>query len=114
DVAVAALKRDLAQWLDQKRGAKHGSAIWMTLLEVALDRYLAERTADPADLWPAAADGTDMIQVVLRRAVQRRRAELQDNRQAIEPTAPGVADDEACANRLATLTLLDRLAGHVP
>ena len=50
DFQVAAVKRDLAQWLDQRRGAKDGSAIRMALLETALDRYLAERTADPADL----------------------------------------------------------------
>ena len=56
-----------------------------------------------------------MMQAVLRRAVQRRRAALQDNKRPIERTAAGHADDEECANRLAnTLMLLDRLAGHVP
>ena len=110
----AGMKRDLAQRLDQKRGAKDSTAIRLALLEVALDRYLAERTADLADLLPAAADATDMVQVVLRRAVQRRREELLDNKRPLEGTA-GPADDEECANRLAnTLTLLDRLAGHVP
>ena len=114
DFQVAGMKRDLAQWLDQKCGAKDSTAIRMALLEVALDRYLAERTADLADLPPAAADATDMMQVVLRRAVQRRREELQDSKRPLEGTA-GPADDEECANRLInTLTLLDRLAGHVP
>ena len=56
-----------------------------------------------------------MMQADLRRAVQRRRAALQDNKRPIERTAAGHADDEECANRLAdTLNLLDRLAGHVP
>jgi hypothetical protein len=114
DFQVAGMKRDLAQWLDQKCGAKDSTAIRMALLEVALDRYLAERAADLADLPPVAADATDMMQVVLRRAVQRRREELQDNKRPLEGTA-GPADDEECANRLInTLTLLDRLAGHVP
>ena len=114
DCHVADAKRDLALWLDQRPRPDDRMAVTIALLETALDRYLAERTADQADLPPAAA-ANDMMQVVLRRAVQRRRAELQDNRRAIEPTAPGVADDEECANRLAdTLTLLDRLAGQVP
>ena len=115
DFQVAAMKRDLPQWLGQRCAAKDATAIRMALLEVALDRYLAERAADPADLPPAAADATDMMQAVLRRAVQRRRAELQDNKWPIEPTAASPADDEECANLLAdTLKLLDRLAGHVP
>jgi hypothetical protein len=114
DFRVAGMKRNLAQWLDQKCGAKDSTAIRMALLEVALDRYLAERTADLADLPPVAAEATDMMQAVLRRAVQRRREELQDSKRPLEGTA-GPADDEECANRLAnTLTLLDRLAGHVP
>lgn len=62
----------------------------------------------------ASAPFLDAFRVVLRRAVQRRREELQDNKRPLEGTA-GPADDEECANRLInTLTLLDRLAGHVP
>jgi hypothetical protein len=37
DFQVAGMKRDLAQWLGQKCGAKHSTAIQMALLEVALD-----------------------------------------------------------------------------
>src|ERR1700757_4928689 len=93
DFQVAGMKRGLAQWLGQKCGAKHSTAIQMALLEVALDRYLAERAADLAALPRVAPAATDMIQVALRRAVKRRREELQDNKRPLEGTA-GPADDE--------------------
>jgi hypothetical protein len=56
-----------------------------------------------------------MMQAVLRRAVQRRRASLQMSMSA-NTCAPGdPAGDEECANRLAdTLNFLDTLAGRVP
>jgi hypothetical protein len=111
DFQVAVLKRDLAQWLEQRPEPRDSTVIRIALLETALDRYLAERAADIADLPPVAADASDMLQAVLRRAVQRRRASLQDSK----PRTANPADDEACASRLAdALTLLDALPGHVP
>ena len=112
DVQVAATKRDIAQWLDQKPGQKDSTVIRIALLETALDRYLAERTATAAHLPPAAADTNDIMQAVLRRAVQRRRAALQDNK---PPAVAGPADDEECANRLSEiLKFLDTLADRLP
>jgi hypothetical protein len=115
DVQVAATKRDLAQWLDQKPGPKDSTVIRIALLETALDRYLAERAATAPRLAAADADAHDMMQAVLRRAVQRRRATLHMNRSANTRAAGDPAGDEECANRLAdTLNFLDTLAGRVP
>jgi hypothetical protein len=74
EARVAEFKRDLAERLDAN--PSHDTAIRIALLETALDRYLAERTSAASDLVSAAADATDMIQAILRRAVQRRRAAL--------------------------------------
>ena len=115
DVQVAATKRDIAQWLDQKPGAKDSTVMRIALLETALDRYLAERAATASGLAAAAADAHDMMQAVLRREVQRRRATLQMNSSAMTRAAAGPAGDEECADRLAdTLNFLDTLAGRVP
>ena len=115
DVQAAVAKRDLAQWLDQSPGPRDSTVIRIALLETALDRYLAERAATESGLASAAADANDMIQAVLRRAVQRRRATLHMSRSAMTRAAADPADDEECANRLAdTLKFLDTLAGRVP
>jgi hypothetical protein len=115
DVQAAVTKRDLAQWLDQSPGPRDSTVIRIALLETALDRYLAERAATVSGLASAAADANDMMQAVLRRAVQRRRATLHMNRSAMTPAAADPAGDEECANRLAdTLKFLDTLAGRVP
>ena len=115
DVQVAAAKRDLDQWLDQKPGPRDGTVIRIALLETALDRLLAERAASASELAAAAADANDMMQAVLRRAVQKRRATLRMNRSADTRAAADPAGDEECANRLAdTLNFLDTLPGRVP
>src|SRR5690348_11688315 len=76
ETQVASVKRDLVQWLDQIRCSASGAALTIALLEIALDQYLAGRTGSAADLAPTAADALDMIQPILRRAVQRRRLAL--------------------------------------
>ena len=112
-VRVARLAGDLAQWLDQN--PRDSTVIRIALLETALDRYLAERAATASGPAAAAADAHDMMQAVLRRAVQRRRATLQMNTLAITRAAGDPAGDEESANRLAdTLNFLDTLAGRVP
>ena len=80
DADVAAVKRGLAQWLDAHPSNRTATPI--ALLETAIDRTLAERTTEVSDL-AAAADVTDMIQAVLRRAVHKRRATLQMKAAAI-------------------------------
>jgi hypothetical protein len=115
DVQAAATKRDLAQWLDQNRGTGDSAATTIALMETAFDQYLAGRTQTLSDLAPAAADANDMIQAILRRAVQRRRATLRMDMSANAPAAGDPAGDEECANRLAdTLKFLDTLAVRVP
>ena len=46
---VVAIKRDLAQWLDQ-RTPENSKDIRLALLETAFDRFLEERTATASDL----------------------------------------------------------------
>jgi hypothetical protein len=87
DSSVAAIKGDLAHWLDQ-RGSENSTAIWAALIETAFDRLLEERTAKTSDLAAAAADANDMIQPVLRRCVQRRR-------ETLDTTTPPTARDIA-------------------
>jgi hypothetical protein len=53
EAGVAAVKRDLAQWLDEHR--PDHTATRIALLETALDRYLAEETDTASDLARAAA-----------------------------------------------------------
>jgi hypothetical protein len=113
DFQVAAIKRDLAQWLHQRQGPTDSTTIRIALLETALERYLAEHTNSVSDLAAAAAGVTDLVQAVLRRAVQKRRAALQATKPTRRATAP--ADDEASARLLTeTLKLLDALPGQVP
>jgi hypothetical protein len=110
---VAAVKRGLAQWLDAH--PSNSTATPIALLETAIDRTLVERTTEVSDLAVAAADVTDMIQAVLRRAVQKRRATLQMKAAAITHAAADPAGNEECANRLVdTLKFLDTLAARVP
>jgi hypothetical protein len=113
DAEVAAIKRDLALWLDQRR-PKDANAARFALLETAFDRYIEERTATTADLPAAAADALDMVQPVLRRAVQRRRVSLQISASKADAAAIPVSDVE-CAQRLTeTLNLLEAVAGPLP
>jgi hypothetical protein len=110
---VAAVKRGLAPWLDAY--PSNSTATPIALLETAFDLYLAQRTSAKSDLAAAAADATDLLQAVLRRAVQKRREILQRRMPAITRAAAVPADDEECANRLSeTVKLLDTLADRVP
>jgi hypothetical protein len=110
EARVAEFKRDLAEWLDAN--PSHDAAIRIALLETALDRYLAERTSASSDLSSAAADATDMIQAILRRAVQRRRAAL---RFRASRASDIPASDEELADRLTELLkLLDLVAEPLP
>jgi hypothetical protein len=107
EARVAEFKRDLAEWLDAN--PSHDTAIRIELLETALDRYLAERTSASTDLATAAADATDMIQAILRRAVQRRRAVL---RFRASRASDIPASDEELADRLTEM--LDTFAEPLP
>ncbi len=113
DIQVAAVKRDLAQWLDQKYGSGHRAAIQIALLETAFDRHLADRAAVPSELHAAAADALDMIQPILRHAVQRRRVVLH---RTTSPTTRAIPiNDEELANRLTEmLNVLDAIAAPLP
>jgi hypothetical protein len=71
---VRTIKESLAQWLYEHR--PDITATRIALLEIVFDGYLAERTTATSDLASAAAEATDIVQAVLRRAVQRRRAAL--------------------------------------
>jgi hypothetical protein len=82
DFETAAAKRNLAQWLDQMPTVKDPTVITVALLETALDRYLTGRAPTSSALSAAAADALEMFQPILRRAVQRRRAELSRSRKA--------------------------------
>jgi hypothetical protein len=56
-----------------------------------------------------------MVQAVLRRAVQKRRAALHMRMSAITRAATHPTDDEECANRLTEIVkLLDTMADRVP
>jgi hypothetical protein len=105
-----AIKRDLAQWLDQTRSPAQRAATIIALLETALDQYLADRTSTATDLAPAAADATDTIQAVLRRAVRRRRAALEMDPSRLKPAPTIPISDAEWADRLTEmLKLLDTL-----
>jgi hypothetical protein len=113
EARVAEFKRDLAEWLDAN--PSHDTAIRIALLETALDRYLAERTSAASDLASAAADATDMIQAILRRAVQRRRAALRFSASRTSRASGIPASDEELANRLTEiLNLLHLVAEPLP
>jgi enoyl-CoA hydratase/carnithine racemase len=110
---VATITGSLAQSLEEHHGDHAAKRI--ALLETAIDGYLAERTRAATDLTSAAADATDMVQAVLRRAVQKRRAALRMSMAAIPPASANPADNEESANRPTdTLKLLDTLAARVP
>jgi hypothetical protein len=110
---ITAIKRDLAQWLDAH--PSNSTATPIALLETALDCYLAGRTSETSDLTTAAADATDMVQAVLRRAVQRRRLALH-LKASRRPRASAIPiTDEELANRLTEmLNLLDLVAEPLP
>lgn len=111
ETSIAAIKRDLAQWLDQRRADT--TAATTALIETAFDQYLAARTNTVSDVAPAAADAHDMVQPILRRAVQRRRVTLHKAASRTKPAVP--LNDEECANRLTeTLKMLDALAVPLP
>jgi hypothetical protein len=113
DLETAAAKRDLARWLDQMPNVKDPTVITVALLETALDRYLAERAGSSSTLSAAAADALEMIQPILRRAVQRRRAALRIHESGRGPALP--VNDEECVSRLTEmLKLLDAIAGPLP
>jgi hypothetical protein len=113
DLGTAEAKRDLAQWLDQMPNVKDPAVITVALLETALDRYLAARAGTSSALSEAAADALDMIQPILRRAVQRRRAALRIHESGRGPALP--VSDEECVSRLTeTLKLLNAIAGPLP
>jgi predicted DNA-binding ribbon-helix-helix protein len=115
DVQVASIKRDLAQWLDQRRGPRDSTATIIALMETTCDHYLAARTHTASDLAPAAADASDMIQAVLRRAVQRRPVTLYMNSSGQTRARNVPINDEEWANRLTEmLKLLDALATRLP
>jgi hypothetical protein len=106
-------KQNLAQWLDGNPSNTRATGI--ALLETALDRYLAERTSEASDLATAAADATDMVQAVLRRAVRRRRLahDLKASRRSRASVIP--ITDQELANRLTEiLNLLDCLLSRCP
>jgi hypothetical protein len=110
---VAAVKRGLAQWLDSH--PSNSTATPIALLETAFDHYLAQRTTEESDLASAAAAAADLVQAVLRRAVQKRRVTLQRKLSAITRTRTVPADDEECAKRLTEIIkLLDTLPDRVP
>ena len=113
DLGTAAAKRDLAQWLDQMPNVKDPAVITVALLETAFDRYLAERAGTSSALSAAAADALDMVQPILRRAVQRRRAMLRMQASGKVPALP--VNDEECVRRFTEmLVLLDVLADSQP
>jgi hypothetical protein len=95
---VATIKSDLTQWLDEH--VSNSTASTTALLETAFDRYLAERTTAVSDLSSAAADITDMVQAILRRAVQRQRAALYVRASRTSRAFATLINDEELANRL--------------
>jgi hypothetical protein len=113
DVQIAAARRNLAQWLDQKYGSRHRAAIQIALLETAFDRHLADRATALSELHAAAADALDMIQPIIRRAVQRRRVVLHRTTSLTTRAIP--INDEELANRLTEmLNVLDAIAAPLP
>lgn len=111
ETSIAAIKRDLAQWLDQRRADT--TAATTALIETAFDQYLAARTNTACDVAPAAANAHDMVQPILRRAVQRRRVTLHKTASRTKPAVP--LNDEECANRLTEIfKMLDALALPLP
>ena len=114
-IKLAAVKRGLAQWLDQTSLSEETAPTTIALLETALDGYLAERAPRASDLAPAAANALDLIQPILRRAVQRRRVALRLNASRMAPAPAMPVNDEELANRLTEmLNLLDALRGPLP
>ncbi len=106
-------KQNLAQWLDGNPSNTRATGI--ALLETTLDRYLAERTSEASDLATAAADATDMVQAVLRRAVRRRRLALHLKASRRSRASVIQITDQELANRLTEiLNLLDLVAEPLP
>jgi hypothetical protein len=110
---VATIKGSLAQWLYEHRS--DSTATRIALLEIVFDGYLAERSTATSDLASAAAEATDIVQAVLRRAVQRRRAALHISASRTSRSSAIPINDEEVANRLTEmLNLLDLVAEPLP
>ena len=115
EAEVVTIKRDLALWLEQTGRPSHNTAITIALLETAFDRYLVDHTDTASQLAGAAADAVDLVQVILRRAAQRRRVALHMNTSRLTPACAIPINDEEWANRLTEmLKLLDTLATRLP
>jgi len=110
---VATIKGSLAQWLSEHRS--DSTAARIALLETAFDGCLAERASRTSDFASAAAEATDMVQAVLRRAVQRRRAALRisESRKS-RPSGIPVNDEEVAKRLTEMLNLLDLVADSLP
>jgi hypothetical protein len=110
---VATIKGSLAQWLCEHRS--DSTATRIALLEIVFDGYLFERTTATSDLASAVAEATDIVQAVLRGAVQRRRAALHMSASRTSQSSAIPINDEEVANRLTELLkLLDAVAEPLP
>jgi hypothetical protein len=114
EAKVADIKHNLAQWLDDTARSSEGTAITIALLETALDQYLVEHTAAESEVASAAADALDLIQPVLRRAVQRRRVALRLNAFKDRSLDIPINDKELSDRLTEMLNLLDALAAPLP